>query len=209
MVELIRFLIAFIVGFIAYRLIRKKPFFQKMKWRIIFFVICFVFYALLFTIRFEYYILSFPSVESSYSFSHSAEIMHIEYGEDSALVLDKLTWPSPESQGLYIFPKSDDGENWKLNIDKPHRGVATFKYEEPLIFADRISWEQDIYIVIGIIGDNNQNITISDTQGDSFAKIDIRKGTQFYITHFTNQERDYALTVNGETVTLDDFTFFR
>lgn len=163
-VRLIFWSIVFVACFIY---IKRSHIIRKRQWYLISFIIVTILTTLSALVPIENAFITFPSLESAYSYTHLEEAKLIVNGNKTDFVIGQ----KGDTYTYTIIPKSDKG--WKLTRGTDIKQTNNIVHEGYIIYVYQYKNSDDYYI------------TVLDTKGGE-SKITDNHNSKFYYLNKTN-----------------------
>ena len=163
--------------------------------------LCTAVLSFLFLFFLEGRVLSYPNPQAAYQANHFGQIDAVTEGAYSTLV---VSHDGGANSAVTILPK--DGDTWKIGTGLETKIVSSIVAGSPKVLVSlyRYANSSDYYLVANTIDLEGREIEITDSENTSFASWEQKAsiGTFYYCSAYLNGlDQDYALLVNGESVT--------
>lgn len=149
-------------------------------------------------------LLTYPTLLAAYQATHFGEAAAVVEGSRSALVACET---NGSTTSLSLVPKAGDG--WKISRGTEIQPLANRLAGDPsaLVVSMKHRGSTDCYLMVYSVGPENRKIQIEDSRGSAF--LETQRTTPngpvyFYYGYVGEMDEGYTLTVNGETLPLED-----
>ena len=173
----------------------------KRRWLIVSLVVALILTTISALIPIENAFVTFTSPQSAYNYNNSGNVKLIVNGAKTDFVV-----ASKGDTDVYIIvPKSDGG--WKLGMGLDTKRIAQTISDGVSVYVYQYKNSGDYYITV--LDTNGGPSEIIDTHSSKFQFLDkynseLNKTFYTYYTYINGYDDQYALTVNGKTIKIQN-----
>lgn len=201
MFVIFRLIFGSLVFVICFFLIIKSHTIYKRRWLIVSLVVALILTTISALIPIENAFVTFTSPQSAYNYNNSGNVKLIVNGAKTDFVV-----ASKGDTDVYIIvPKSDGG--WKLGMGLDTKRIAQTISDGVSVYVYQYKNSGDYYITV--LDTNGGPSEIIDTHSSKFQFLDkynseLNKTFYTYYTYINGYDDQYALTVNGKTIKIQN-----
>lgn len=197
-IRLIFFGIAFTISFFF---IRKSHLVYKRRCSIVAFAATVILTTISALIPIENAFVTFSSPKSAYNYNHSASVELIVDGNES----DFVVGAKGETDVYAIVPRSNNA--WKIGMGLDTKRIVQTISDGITIYVYQYNNTNDYYITV--LDTNGGSSEITDNRNSKFEHLDkanstLNKTFYTYFAFIDSFDEQYALTVNGKSIKIQD-----
>lgn len=186
---------------VCFLLVMKSHVIHKRRWSIVTFVVAVILTIISSLIPMENAFVTFSSPQSAYNYNHSGNVKLIVHGNNT----DFVVGANGDADVYTIVPKSDGG--WKIGMGLDTKRIVHTISDGISIYVYQYKSSDDYYITV--LDTNGGPSEVADNHNSIFQCLDksnstMNKSFYTYFTYINGYDNQYALTINGKTIKIQN-----